>query len=112
MSNSNSNNNNTIGSKHKLDNSVANTTKKVKVSSNNPNNNSPNQNAKLVQILTQLGNTEKASGEKFKAVAYFKAARSIKLYSKPITSGKQAAELDGVGKKIAKKIDEILATGE
>jgi len=45
-----------------------------------------------------------------KATAYFKAASVLKQHPHKITSGAQAQKLKGIGKKIAKKIDEILST--
>jgi DNA polymerase beta len=70
-------------------------------------------NSKLIEILAQLGAQEKASGENYKASAYFKAVRSIKSAGFSVTSGREAEQrLEGVGKKIAAKIDEILATGQ
>jgi DNA polymerase/3'-5' exonuclease PolX len=70
-------------------------------------------NNRLISILSSLGNSEKSAGEKYKAIAYFNAVRSIKACKFPIISGAQAAkELDGIGKRIAAKIDEILKTGQ
>lgn len=43
--------------------------------------------------------------------AYRKAAGTVANHPEPITSGSQAEKLSGVGKKIAVKIDEFLATG-
>lgn len=44
--------------------------------------------------------------------AYRKAANSIAAYGKRVTSGEEARKLDGVGKKIADKIDEFIQTGK
>ena len=44
------------------------------------------------------------------ASAYFKAANVLRQHDEVVTSGAQAQKLKGIGKKIAKKIDEILAT--
>ena len=52
-----------------------------------------------------------AEGGKFKAIAYSKAIASIKRFEGPITSAAQLKECPGVGAKIYKKIEEILATG-
>ncbi|PRP78349.1 hypothetical protein PROFUN_11389 [Planoprotostelium fungivorum] len=69
-------------------------------------------NDKLIEILTDMGNIEKASGEKYRSVAYFKAVRSIKNSNLIIRSGNDAKQLEGIGKKIALKIDEIIQTGQ
>jgi DNA polymerase/3'-5' exonuclease PolX len=71
-----------------------------------------NQNAQLTDILTQLGINEKNTGNIVKSNAYVKAVNSLKLHHKRIESGAEAFALDGVGKKIAAKIDEIIATGQ
>jgi DNA polymerase beta len=59
-----------------------------------------------------LGASEKASGNGFKARAYYTAIRSLKQYPQKVKSGREAEKLDGVGKKIAAKIDEIISTGK
>jgi DNA polymerase beta len=41
-----------------------------------------------------------------------KAATALQLLPHRITSGAEAMKLDGIGKKIGKKIDEILQTGK
>ena len=57
---------------------------------------SKNRNGAIHDMLTELGETEKVRGDNFKANAYFKAARAVKAYDQPITSGKQARkELQG-----------------
>ena len=54
---------------------------------------------------------EKVQGNIHKYNAYAKAAKEISLLPTALTSGKEASKIDGVGKKIAKKIDGILETG-
>jgi DNA polymerase beta len=44
--------------------------------------------------------------------AYKKAARAIMDYPQKISSGKEAQQLSGVGKKIALKIEEFLKNGK
>jgi DNA polymerase/3'-5' exonuclease PolX len=68
-------------------------------------------NSNIHKMLLELAETERAKGEKFKSSAYVKAARAIKECKEEITSGKQAKQLKDIGEKIAKKIDELLATG-
>lgn len=41
-----------------------------------------------------------------------KASTALQLYHKKIESGEEARQVDGIGEKIAKKIDEILKTGK
>uniref|UniRef100_A0A1I8FRW7 HHH_8 domain-containing protein n=1 Tax=Macrostomum lignano TaxID=282301 RepID=A0A1I8FRW7_9PLAT len=60
----------------------------------------------------KLSNYEKNKNRNlFKFKAYRKAADLIKTHPTPIKSGKQAKEMNGIGDKIAKKIDEILTPG-
>uniref|UniRef100_A0A1I8HZS6 DNA polymerase n=2 Tax=Macrostomum lignano TaxID=282301 RepID=A0A1I8HZS6_9PLAT len=69
-------------------------------------------NAKIAKIMIELSNYEKNKNRNlFKFKAYRKAADLIKTHPTPIKSGKQAKEMNGIGDKIAKKIDEILTTG-
>ncbi|ESO01935.1 hypothetical protein HELRODRAFT_184959 [Helobdella robusta] len=70
-------------------------------------------NKDIVDFLLELANYEKnVTRQVHKYNAYRKAAGSVSKHTAPITSGKQAKALDGVGEKIAKKIDEFLATGK
>jgi DNA polymerase beta len=72
-----------------------------------------NVNGQIVEFLMELANYEKnVNRQMFKYNAYRKAAGMIAKYNKTITSGAEAKELDGVGEKIAKKIDEVLRTGK
>jgi len=68
-------------------------------------------NSKILQVLDQLRRFRLSEGEKWKAIAYEKAINSIKQYPYLIESGDQVRELPNVGKNIADKIDQILATG-
>jgi DNA polymerase beta len=69
------------------------------------------QKKRIVDILYELARLEKVKGEKFRSIAYNKAAKTIRDHPGPITSGAQAKILPGVGVKIAAKIDEYLGTG-
>ncbi|XP_038061153.1 DNA polymerase beta-like [Patiria miniata] len=72
-----------------------------------------NPNKELVDVLSELANYEKnVTRQMHKYNAYRKAASTIAKHPDKISSGKEAKKLDGVGEKIAKKIDEILATGK
>lgn len=48
----------------------------------------------------------------YKYNAYRKAAASLAAHATRIKSGKEASKLEGVGQKIAQKIDEFLETGK
>ena len=50
----------------------------------------PDRNAAIHAALVELGETEKVKGDQMKANTYFKAARAVRAYGQPITSGKQA----------------------
>ncbi|XP_033644216.1 DNA polymerase beta-like [Asterias rubens] len=76
-----------------------------------PQNENPNQ--ELVDVLSELANYEKnVTRQMHKYNAYRKAASIIAKHPEKIKSGKDAQKLNGVGDKIGKKIDEILATGK
>eukprot|EP01108_Squamamoeba_japonica_P007593 TRINITY_DN6414_c0_g1_i1.p1 TRINITY_DN6414_c0_g1~~TRINITY_DN6414_c0_g1_i1.p1 ORF type:complete len:379 (+),score=90.58 TRINITY_DN6414_c0_g1_i1:158-1294(+) len=71
-----------------------------------------NVNKQLTDILMQVGINEKNIGAHHKFNAYVKAVNSIKRHPHKLTSGAEAQKLEGVGAKIAKKIDEIIQTGK
>lgn len=71
----------------------------------------PNQD--FVDMLFELSNYEKnINRNTFKSNAYRKAAGVLAKLDNRITSGDEARKHDGIGDKIAKKIDEFLATGK
>ena len=67
-------------------------------------------NVPLVAHIHKLAHEEE---DKFKSMAYKKAARAIDLLNFTVTNGKELSEgpkkVKGIGKSIAKKIDEFLA---
>ncbi len=65
----------------------------------------------LLAILHEIMMIERNAGNRHKANAYSKACKSLREVGHKIESGKDASKLLGIGKKIALKIDEILATG-
>ena len=70
-------------------------------------------NLRIADFLYELATYEQTvTQQKFKANAYRKAAAAIAKHDVEISSGDQAQKMDGVGKKIAEKIDEFLKTGE
>ncbi|KNC56060.1 DNA polymerase beta [Thecamonas trahens ATCC 50062] len=71
-----------------------------------------NYNADITDLLEELGKIEKNKGNVNKHKAYMQAATSLQMLPRRVTSGADAKSLDGVGTKIAAKIDEILATGK
>lgn len=72
-----------------------------------------NPNADIVDMLMELANYEKnVNRQMHKFNAYRKAAGAIAKHPTRIISGKDAQKLGGVGDKIGKKIDELMATGK
>ncbi|XP_019346611.1 DNA polymerase beta isoform X2 [Alligator mississippiensis] len=70
-------------------------------------------NEGITDFLTELANYERnVSRAVHKYNAYRKAASAIAKYPSKIRSGAEAKKLEGVGAKIAEKIDEFLATGK
>lgn len=65
-----------------------------------------------LQVLLKDAQGSREPKDKFRAKAYQNAIKAIKNCNYPLTSGKDAQKLEGVGKKIADKIQEILDTGE
>nr|XP_060643010.1 DNA polymerase beta [Anolis sagrei ordinatus] len=72
-----------------------------------------NPNDGITDFLTELANYERNVNRAIhKYNAYRKAASVISKYPSKIKSGAEAKKLDGVGAKIAEKIDEFLSTGK
>ncbi|KAA0202395.1 hypothetical protein HAZT_HAZT009249 [Hyalella azteca] len=72
-----------------------------------------NLNSDLISFLMELAEYENIVGRNvFKSNAYKTAASVLASHPKRIASGEEAAKLKGIGKKIALKIDEFLATGK
>ncbi|KAM4678051.1 DNA polymerase beta [Discoglossus pictus] len=70
-------------------------------------------NEGITDFLIELANYERNVNRAIhKYNAYRKAASVIAKYPSKIKSGTEAKKLDGVGAKIAEKIDEFLATGK
>ncbi|KAJ8338789.1 hypothetical protein SKAU_G00355750 [Synaphobranchus kaupii] len=70
-------------------------------------------NEGITDFLIELANYERnVNRAVHKYNAYRKAASVIAKYPQKIKSGTEAKKLDGVGGKIAEKIDEFLATGK
>jgi DNA polymerase/3'-5' exonuclease PolX len=69
-------------------------------------------NARLVAILQQLSELYQSQKDVRRANAFGTAAAALRQVPYPITSGKQALSLPGVGKSTADIIDEYLRTGK
>ncbi|XP_032435263.1 DNA polymerase beta [Xiphophorus hellerii] len=70
-------------------------------------------NEGITDFLVELANYEKNVNRAIhKYNAYRKAASTIAKYPNKIKNGEEAKKLDGVGAKIAEKIDEFLQTGK
>ncbi|XP_043191307.1 DNA polymerase beta-like isoform X2 [Amphibalanus amphitrite] len=71
-----------------------------------------NPNQDYCEFLLELAEFEKnVSRNIYKHNAYRKAASVLSHHPERITSGEQARQLAGIGRKIADKIDEFLQTG-
>ncbi len=71
-------------------------------------------NPKVAKILNEIADLLEMKGVKYKPVAYKKAARTVQFLSRDIEEVKEEGkltELPGIGKNIAKKIEEIIDTG-
>ncbi|KAF5284225.1 hypothetical protein FQR65_LT00225 [Abscondita terminalis] len=75
--------------------------------------NSDNVNEDFCEFLNELAEYEKnVNRNVYKYNAYRKAASVLAAHPTRIVSGKEARALNGIGEKIAKKIDEFLETGK
>lgn len=66
----------------------------------------------VINLLDIMRQGDLIRGEKFSALAYAKAIKSLKEMNEPLTSVEQVKGLKGIGAKITAKIEEILATGQ
>lgn len=72
-----------------------------------------NANHDLCEFLMELSAYERnVTRNVFKSNAYRTAASSLAAHPTRVTGGKEASAIKGIGKKIAEKIDEFLATGK
>ncbi|XP_078050542.1 DNA polymerase beta [Augochlora pura] len=72
-----------------------------------------NRNAGICDFLMELADYERnVNRNTFKYNAYRKASATLADLPERVASGDAAMKLPGIGKKIAKKIDEFLATGK
>mmetsp|Transcript_22693 Transcript_22693/g.69759 ORF Transcript_22693/g.69759 Transcript_22693/m.69759 type:complete len:308 (-) Transcript_22693:330-1253(-) len=68
-------------------------------------------NVGLASAFKELASFEFKRNDRFKGSAYQKVSTAIAEHAVPITDGKQATKLPGIGKSSAAKIDEFLASG-
>lgn len=66
----------------------------------------------VIGLLDVMRQGDLIRGERFSALAYAKAIKSLKEMTGPLTSVEQVKGLKGIGAKITAKISEILETGE
>jgi len=70
---------------------------------------------KIIEAFTVLAQRDAAAKEdnwQFKVRAYKKVIAQLRATEKPVTKVEDLDDIDGVGVKMRKKVEEILATGE
>ncbi|XP_018420533.1 PREDICTED: DNA polymerase lambda [Nanorana parkeri] len=70
-----------------------------------------NYNQFITDKLEVLAKAYSIQGDRWRSLGYSKAINALKSYHKPVTSSQEAANITGIGKKMAEKIDEILDSG-
>lgn len=65
----------------------------------------------LIDSLKIMRDNAKAEGGTFQARAYDKVIKNLEIITEPITSYKQIENIEGAGKKIKLKFQEIITTG-
>ncbi|XP_063740899.1 DNA polymerase lambda [Eleginops maclovinus] len=70
-----------------------------------------NFNKEITDKLEVLAKAYTHQGDKWRALGYSKAVNALKSYHKPITSYQEACQIQGIGKRMADKIDEIMESG-
>jgi len=68
-------------------------------------------NSFIIKELKELAKHELRQDDKFRAMAYSRAANVLVSYPEQITSGNDVKHLVGIGPKILSKIDEIIEKG-
>ena len=68
-------------------------------------------NKEIISQLTELSRHYQQEKEKFRAIAYAKAAAAVKKMNQPITSASQLDGIKGIGPKIKEKIDQFIEEG-
>ncbi|KAM3624240.1 uncharacterized protein V6R79_021008 [Siganus canaliculatus] len=70
-----------------------------------------NFNKHITDKLEVLAKAYTHQGDKWRALSYSKAVNALKSYHKPVTSYQEACQIQGIGKRMADKIDEIMESG-
>ncbi|XP_060906927.1 DNA polymerase lambda [Labrus mixtus] len=70
-----------------------------------------NFNKHLTDKLEVLAKAYTHQGDKWRALSYSKAVNALKSYHKPVMSYQEACQIQGIGKRMADKIDEIMESG-
>ncbi|XP_029950997.1 DNA polymerase lambda [Salarias fasciatus] len=70
-----------------------------------------NFNKHITDKLEVLAKAYTHQGDKWRALSYSKAVNALKSYHKPVTSYQEACQINGIGKRMADKIDEIMESG-
>jgi len=68
-------------------------------------------NSKVASLLRQIAYQYKQSGDKWRAIAYGKASKTVRDLAYPLTDV-DISSLSGIGSSIKEKIEEILETGK
>ncbi|XP_018606371.2 DNA polymerase lambda [Scleropages formosus] len=70
-----------------------------------------NYNKHITDKLELLAKAYTHQGDKWRSLSYSKAVSALKSYHKPITSFEEACKIQGIGKRMAEKIMEIMESG-
>ncbi|KAL4639972.1 DNA polymerase lambda [Arapaima gigas] len=70
-----------------------------------------NHNKHITDKLEVMAKAYTHQGDKWRALGYSKAVNALKSYHKPITSFEEACKIQGIGKRMAEKIMEIMESG-
>ncbi|XP_029545231.1 DNA polymerase lambda [Salmo trutta] len=70
-----------------------------------------NHNKHITDKLEVLAKAYTHQGDRWRALGYSKAINALKSYHKPITSYEEACKIQGIGKKMADKVMEIMESG-
>ncbi|XP_010871227.2 DNA polymerase lambda [Esox lucius] len=70
-----------------------------------------NHNKHITDKLEVLAKAYTHQGDRWRALGYSKAINALKSYHKPVTSYEEACKIQGIGKKMADKVVEIMESG-
>nr|QDO16408.1 DNA polymerase beta [Lingulodinium polyedra] len=69
-------------------------------------------NALLAEVFEEMAAIQKLKRDRFRALAYSRAAATLRAHPEAVVSGAQAKAIAGIGAGMARRIDIVLATGE